>query len=926
MADTNVGSVSYNVKINTADVKRQAAEVEKIVQDMYKNVDKANRKSRSSVPATAPTTRTPSSPSSRPSPAGSSSTSAATEAIASTRAAAQAQLAAISQATPQIQAQFLAVERANARVTAATTASTNAITKFGADSTQAVGSTDRLKNALLSQSQAQTRLQQAQEGTSNSLIRTSNQADNANQSFTTLSRIGIGALVAASVAAVATIASNLGDAISRFDTLNNAPKVLQNLGNSAEDSASALSYLDQSIRGLPTSLDSAVSALTRISAASGLSAKSSAALTIAFNNMALAGGRGPAEAERALTQFTQALSKGTLPAQEFQTLLEVMPAQLLQVSQTLLGAGANAYNLRDAVNEGDISINDFVSTIIRLNGEGGANFASFAQQAKDGTAGVQTGIINARTAIVRGIEGILDAIGGANIQSAIESVGNTVGNVSRIVANGATFIANNWQVIGPIVRNLSALAAILISTSLAIQVVGRVSAASTAVIGTLNLLFTAQRAAAAAAAAGNITLATSLLATRAAALRAVAVFGVVGLVLAALGFIAGEVLGGLGNDVAAIEPPAVDVNDALSEIAGQDFGGAADSAKDLGKQLAKLDEQANKIREDFRYQLAELVASKDEQVAQLRSQLQDEENAYNASYAKRLTAFQKSALSEEVEYGKRTRALQTQIDFLQRYNNSYNAQKLSQLQFALARENTEFAKQSDLRQQEYDLETQTAAAEYEKRRAENEIKLNAELALLQKHREDILGVRNIILLDEIEKLKQSRDEQLKSLQQQRNDLINELGSAGSTAGAIAGSNAAKAFNKAFGAEGIYFDAPTKYDVQKIGGKTYVTPQFATGGFTGRGGINDEAGVVHRGEYVVPQSLVDQSTGIPKLGALANSLGITAVPGRSPSSAQPSVTNNITISGVFATSASEQRKIADVIAARLQETQRSKGYA
>jgi hypothetical protein len=39
--------------------------------------------------------------------------------------------------------------------------------------------------------------------------------------------------------------------------------------------------------------------------------------------------------------------------------------------------------------------------------------------------------------------------------------------------------------------------------------------------------------------------------------------------------------------------------------------------------------------------------------------------------------------------------------------------------------------------------------------------------------------------------------------------------------------------------------------------------FADGGYTGMGGVNEIAGVVHKGEYVVPQSGVDQKTGLPK---------------------------------------------------------------
>lgn len=43
--------------------------------------------------------------------------------------------------------------------------------------------------------------------------------------------------------------------------------------------------------------------------------------------------------------------------------------------------------------------------------------------------------------------------------------------------------------------------------------------------------------------------------------------------------------------------------------------------------------------------------------------------------------------------------------------------------------------------------------------------------------------------------------------------------------------------------------------------------FATGGYTGPGGKYEPAGVVHRGEYVVPSQYVNQSTGLPNADAL-----------------------------------------------------------
>lgn len=45
--------------------------------------------------------------------------------------------------------------------------------------------------------------------------------------------------------------------------------------------------------------------------------------------------------------------------------------------------------------------------------------------------------------------------------------------------------------------------------------------------------------------------------------------------------------------------------------------------------------------------------------------------------------------------------------------------------------------------------------------------------------------------------------------------------------------------------------------------------FYTGGFTGQGGKYEPAGIVHRGEYVVPKHQVNQRTGLPYADALGN---------------------------------------------------------
>lgn len=47
----------------------------------------------------------------------------------------------------------------------------------------------------------------------------------------------------------------------------------------------------------------------------------------------------------------------------------------------------------------------------------------------------------------------------------------------------------------------------------------------------------------------------------------------------------------------------------------------------------------------------------------------------------------------------------------------------------------------------------------------------------------------------------------------------------------------------------------------------LSGNYATGGYTGAGGKYEPAGIVHRGEYVVPKSQVNQATGLPYANAL-----------------------------------------------------------
>lgn len=258
--------------------------------------------------------------------------------------------------------------------------------------------------------------------------------------FGKFAKVGVAGLAVAATSLVAIFASKLPDAIARIDTLNNAPKVLQNLGFSADESSSAIKKMEMGLRGLPTSLDTGVNALMRFVTTTNKGINYATDLTLAFNNMALAGGKGPEEAARGIQQFTQILGRGKVEMEEWNTLNEVMPAQMKQVATSMLGPTANTMDLYNALKEGNITIEQFTDKIVELNGKGGSNFASFSEQAKTATGGIATGFTNMQTAITRAVANIVEAIGKENLVNFATNAGKAFENAGKFIVEAINYV------------------------------------------------------------------------------------------------------------------------------------------------------------------------------------------------------------------------------------------------------------------------------------------------------------------------------------------------------------------------------------------------------------------------------------------------------------------------------------------------------
>jgi tape measure domain-containing protein len=226
------------------------------------------------------------------------------------------------------------------------------------------------------------------------------------------------------------ITSNLDSAISRFDTLNNFPKVMSNLGISAKEGQKSIDKMSQALIGLPTTLDEGAMAVQRFTSKNGDVAKSTD-LFLALNNAILAGGASSAIQSSALEQLSQSYAKGKPDMMEWRTAMMAMPAQLKQVALAMGYIDADA--LGEALREGTISMDEFMNTIVKLNTEGVNGFKNFEEQARNSTGGIQTAMTNMRSRVTQGVTAIIESVdkglaksGMGGLAKMFEEFGNTV--------------------------------------------------------------------------------------------------------------------------------------------------------------------------------------------------------------------------------------------------------------------------------------------------------------------------------------------------------------------------------------------------------------------------------------------------------------------------------------------------------------------
>lgn len=238
-------------------------------------------------------------------------------------------------------------------------------------------------------------------------VSTFGKAQSATQSLmSSVKNTALGAMAFKGVSAVVnTLSSNVGSAVSRFDTLNQYPRVLEQMGFSAQEAKDSIKELGDGIQYVPTSLDEIASSAKSLALTNG-NLKKSTKLAVAMNNAFYASGSSSDEASRGMTQFTQMLSRGKVEQEEWNTLNETMKYGLKQTAKKLGIASGSTTELYDALQDGTITMDQFTDAIIECSEETGG----FAEVAKTSTAGISTSMSNLKISIVKGMAGALSAI------------------------------------------------------------------------------------------------------------------------------------------------------------------------------------------------------------------------------------------------------------------------------------------------------------------------------------------------------------------------------------------------------------------------------------------------------------------------------------------------------------------------------------
>ena len=249
------------------------------------------------------------------------------------------------------------------------------------------------------------------------------------------------------------IESSFTGAINRMDTIANSYRTFEAMNFDSSVVETSIADLEDRILGLPTTLNDAISQVTMLSAITNDLPKS-VRIFDAFNNAILAFGGTQEQANRAITQFSQAMGTGKIDARTYLSLTDAqMSPALAKVAEMLGYSSENMGEFKSALGEGEVSIEEFTDALILLNENGYDTMRALSSLAKENAIKsigsslivMQTQVQKGWQSIIQEISDTLEALGYGSIAQNIAKFGNFIRDG---MMNISTFINQNRDKVG----------------------------------------------------------------------------------------------------------------------------------------------------------------------------------------------------------------------------------------------------------------------------------------------------------------------------------------------------------------------------------------------------------------------------------------------------------------------------------------------
>lgn len=237
-----------------------------------------------------------------------------------------------------------------------------------------------------------------------------------------------------------------GEAISSADALKKFESTMSFAGyddaaiSKAKDDMKT--YADQTVYDLDT-----VANTTAQLAANGI--QDYTGLTQAAGNLnAVAGGNADTFNSVAMV-LTQTAGAGKLTTENWNQLADAIPGASGKLQEAMQKNGAYTGNFRDAMEEGQITADEFNQAIMDLG------FTDAAQQAATSTSTFEGAMGNMQAAVTDGLMQIYDAIGSENVTGFINSISDAVSAVIPQIKDGISWLKDNLPTIAPLLAAIA---------------------------------------------------------------------------------------------------------------------------------------------------------------------------------------------------------------------------------------------------------------------------------------------------------------------------------------------------------------------------------------------------------------------------------------------------------------------------------------